>query len=71
MDTEAVLAVMNTGDARNATISVDLAALGLARIVGAMDIGRDEALDVDGPDIAVPLDRRQGRIILISEEAAG
>ncbi len=71
MDTEAVLAVMNTGDAVDATVTVDLQALGLARIVGAMDIGRDEALTVEGATITVPLDRRQGRIIVISEEAAG
>ncbi len=70
-DTEAVLAVMNTGDAVDAEITVDLRALGLARIVGAMDVGRDEALAVEGATITVPLERRQGRIIVISEEAAG
>jgi hypothetical protein len=71
MDTEAALAVMNTGEAVDATVTVELQALGLERIAGAMDIGRDEALAVEGNAITVPLDRRQGRIIVISEQAAG
>jgi len=62
----AVLAVMNTGDAIEAKVTLDLKRLGLKSITGAADVLRDEKMKVEGKALTMPLVRRQGRVIVVS-----
>jgi hypothetical protein len=60
---KALLAVMNTGEATEAKVTMDLARLGLAQVAEATDVLRGEPLRVEGTTLLVPLERRQGRVV--------
>jgi hypothetical protein len=64
-DGAAVLAVMNTGEATDARIELDLTRLGLRGLGSAKDLLRDEPMAVDGSSITVPLARHEGRVISV------
>lgn len=65
-DGAAVLALMNTGEATEAQVTVDVERLGLPGIARATDVLTGEALAVEGATITVPLDRRQGRTVILT-----
>ncbi|MBM3498137.1 MAG: hypothetical protein FJX74_05650 [Armatimonadetes bacterium] len=60
-----VLAVMNTGEATEAKLVLDLERLKLAGLAGGTDLLRDEALAAEGNTLIVPLARHQGRVIQV------
>ena len=64
----AVLAVMNTGEATEAKIALDLQRLGLAKVGSAVDVLRDEPVKAEGNTVTVPLGRHEGRVIVVKEE---
>lgn len=61
----AVLAVMNTGEATQATIALDPRRFPLASISAVADFVRNETMKVTGRSIAVPLARHQGRVLVV------
>ena len=62
-DGRAMLAVVNTGEAIEAKVTLDARRLGLAQTAEASDVLRDEPVSVQGGTLTVPLERRQGRVI--------
>jgi len=64
---KALLAVMNTGEATEAKVTMDLARLGLAEVAEATDVLHGEPLRVEGTTLLVPLERRQGRVVEVQE----
>jgi hypothetical protein len=60
-----VFAVMNTGEATDARLTLDLARLKLTGLAGATDVLTDEALSTEGNTLTVPLARHQGRVIVV------
>jgi len=64
-DGAAALALMNTGDATEAQVTVDATRLGLPGVAQATDVVTGEALAVEGAMITVPLERRQGRTLIL------
>lgn len=62
---EAILAVVNNGEATEATIELDLQRLGLSRIDSASDVLTNEALKVANATVVIPLARHQGRVLLV------
>lgn len=63
--TGVILAVMNTGEATEAQLTLDLERLGLDGVSSALDILRNEPVTVAGNTLAVSLERHQGRAILL------
>jgi hypothetical protein len=61
----ALLAVINTGEAIAAEISLDGRRLRLERISAAADVLSGEKLKVQSNVLAIPLSRHQGRVILL------
>lgn len=62
----AVLAIMNTGEATEARLELDLQRLGLTAAAGARDPLEDIPLALEGNALSVPLARHQGRVIVLS-----
>ncbi len=60
-----ILAVMNTGEATEARLALDLPRLGLKGIASAIDLLRDEPARVEGSTLTIPLARRQGRVLVV------
>lgn len=58
-----MLAVMNTGEATTAKVTLDLERLALKSLSKATDVLRDEAMGVAGTTLTVKLERHQGRVI--------
>ncbi len=63
----AILAVMNTGDAVDAKLELQLQRLGLSRIGSAVDALTDTAFTTDGRSVVIPLQRHQGRVIVVGQ----
>ena len=64
--TGTVLAVMNTGEALDAVLTLNLAQLGLKRVGTAVDVLRGEPAKVEGNTLTVALARHQGRVLVLN-----
>ncbi len=64
----AVLAVMNTGEATEAKIALDLQRLGLAKVASAMDVLRNEPVKAEGNVLRAALGEHQGRVIVVKQD---
>ncbi len=63
----AILAVMNTGDATEAKLALDLPRLGMESVSGAVDVLRGDQMKADGATLVVPLAKHEGRVLLLSK----
>jgi hypothetical protein len=62
-----LLAVMNTGEATEARLDLDLGRLGLAGVSAATDALRGDTMRLGFRGITVPLDEHQGRVVEVRE----
>jgi len=67
-DGEVLLAVMNTGEAVQAELALDMQTLGLADLGSAVDVLREEEVGAAGNVLSVPLGRHQGRVIHVRRQ---
>ena len=65
--TATLLAVVNTGDAATATLSLDRQRLRLAATFAAVDVLSGEKFKLESGALTVPLSRHQGRVILLKQ----